>query len=163
MNNETENQNVTNNTVQNTSAPGVVQNATGQEVNSVNRTAAELIQQNGANYIETGSTPRHVDTSSLDEEKKSNPLVKILLVIFLILFAIWAYIVYTDYSSVREQKEPKYCFWKEKTQEFENGTIESCKGLGYKIVNYEKLSENGVEKVYEFVPIWVKTKSLDEI
>jgi hypothetical protein len=174
MNNENENQNqnVVNSTIQNTSEstatqnasePTTVQNATGQEVNNVNRTPAELIQQNGANYIETGSVPGHVDTSSLDEEKKSNPLVKVLLVIILILFGIWAFIVYTDYSRVREQKDPKYCFWKEETKEFENGTIESCKGLGYKVVNYEKLSDNGSEKVYEFIPIWVKTKTLDEI
>ncbi len=39
-------------------------------IKTENRTPEELLSQNGANYVETGSAPRHVDTSSLDPKKK---------------------------------------------------------------------------------------------
>lgn len=127
-------------------------------IKTENRTPEELLSQNGANYVETGSTPRHVDTSVLDPKKKS-PLGKIIFVIIVLLFIGWAYIVYVDHELVVSGKEPKYCFWPQETKKLENGTIEECHGLLYKVVKYRK----GDESLNEFSPIWIKTRSLDEI
>ena len=138
------------------------ENETNVEVKTTDRTPQELLQQTGANYVETGSTPRHVDTSSLD--KKKNPFGKIFSVILLIIVLGWSYVMYTDYSRVNNKKEPKYCLWQKEVKQYENGTIDSCTGLGYKVIHYIKNNEYG-EKVIvdEFVPIWVKTKTLDQI
>ena len=132
------------------------------EVNTTDRTPQELLQQTGANYVETGSTPRHVDTSTLD--KKKNPFGTIFSILLLILVLGWSYIMYTDYTRVNNKKEPKYCIWQKTEEKFENGTITSCTGLGYKVIHYNKTSEDGDNvRVDELVPIWIKTKTLDEI
>ena len=127
-------------------------------VKTENRTPQEILSQTGANYVETGSTPRHVDTSTLDPKKKS-PLGKIIFVILLLFFGAWAYLVYVDHNLVSKGSEPKYCFWPQETQTFENGTIEECHGILYKVVRYRKEGES----LDELVPIWVKTRSLDEV
>ena len=132
------------------------------EVKTTDRTPQELLQQTGANYVETGSTPRHVDTSTLD--KKKNPFSKIFSIILLIIVLGWSYIVYTDYTRVNDKKEPKYCNWQKEKKDYDNGSIESCTGLGYKVVHYNKETEAGEKiSVDEFIPIWVKTKTLDQI
>ena len=128
------------------------------DVKTENRTPQELLTQNGANYVETGSTPRHVDTSTLDPKKKS-PLGKIIFVIILLLFGVWAYMVYVDHELVTKGEEPKYCFWPQETKTYENGTIEECYGLLYKVIKYRKEGES----LDELVPIWVETRSLDDI
>ncbi len=138
------------------------ENQTNVEVNSTNRTPDELLQQTGANYVETGSTPRHVDTSTLD--KKKNPFGTIFSVILMILVVAWSFIMYSDYTRVNDKKNPKYCIWEQKVDKFENGSISSCVGLGYRVVHYNKTNEAGEEvRVDEFTPIWVKIKSLDQI
>ena len=127
-------------------------------VKTENRTPEEILSQTGANYVETGSTPRHVDTSTLDPKKKS-PLGKIIFVILLLLFGVWAYLVYTDHELVSRGDNPKYCFWPQEIKKYENGTIEECYGILYKVIKYRKEGE----RLDELVPIWVKTKSLDDI
>ena len=126
-----------------------------------NRTGEELLKSTGVNYVEKGTNPHHVDTSSLDK-KKGSVLANIMKILFILLFVGWAYIVYSDYSLVKTGDKPKYCFFDKKVYEYPDGSIKSCTGLGYKVVNYEK---DGTEKirVSEFVPIWIKTKSLDEL
>ena len=111
----------------------------------------------GANYVEAGTTPRHVDTSSLDP-KKVSPVRMVILGAVLLVFAIWAFLVYTDFGNIKKNEEPQFCFFGTKTQEIKGkGSIEECIGLGYKVVKYQSLDA----RMTEFVPIWEKTKTLD--
>lgn len=135
---------------------------TNVDVQTTDRTPQELLQQTGANYVETGSAPRHVDTSSL--EKKKSPFSKIFSLILLILVLGWSYILYTDYTRVNNKQEPKYCYWQKTEEKFENGTISSCTGLGYKVIHYVKNEEDGdIIKVDELIPIWIKVKTLEQL
>ena len=115
----------------------------------------------GANYVESGSTPRHVDTSTLDP-KKPSPVRMVILGAILLVFAIWAFLVYTDFGNIKRNEEPQFCFFGTTEQEikegdFVKGKINECIGLGYKVVKYETLDA----RMTEFVPLWEKTKTLD--
>ena len=111
----------------------------------------------GANYVESGSTPRHVDTSTLDS-KKVSPVRMVILGAILLVFAIWAFLVYTDFGNIKKNEEPQFCFFGTKKQEIKGeGSIEECIGLGYKVVKYQTLDA----RMTEFVPLWEKTKTLD--
>ena len=124
-------------------------NNQNQDNNVLNRT--------GANYVEAGSTPRHVDTSSLDP-KKVSPVRMVILGAVLLVFAIWAFLVYTDFGNIKRNEEPQFCFFGTKKQEIKNkGSIEECLGLGYKVVKYQTYDA----RMTEFVPLWEKTKTLD--
>ena len=70
------------------------------------------------------------------KEKEPSLISKILnIVLWVILFA-WMAIVLVDYFQVRNEKEPKFCWFNDKTTQYENGTVEECTGLGYKVINY---------------------------
>ena len=46
-----------------------------------------------------------------------------------------------DFVCTVQDKDPKFCISK-KTHEFDDGTVDSCVGLGYKIYNYDRESVN---------------------
>jgi hypothetical protein len=131
-----------------------------------NPQGAQVLQQTGANYVEQGTTPHHIDTSSLDKKKKS-PVLLIILFLIIIIFGIWAFLVYQDYGRVKEGKAASYCWFGSTHTEYVKsdsykgyeGTIDTCTGPGYKVVIYKTVAF----KVTEFVPVWEKTKTLDEV
>lgn len=71
-------------------------------------------------------------------------------VIIFILFLIWTF----DFIKVRHQKQPSFCI-KNNVYELEDGTVEECIGLGYKVYNYD--SKN-VNVKTEFGPVFIKMK-----
>ncbi len=74
-----------------------------------------------------------------------------LLVIALIIA--WIGIIFVDYFNVTKGDEPKFCI-KEEVKTYDDGTVYSCLGLGYKVYRYERLSINAVE----FGPFFIKEK-----
>lgn len=89
------------------------------------------------------------------KEKEPSLISKILnIVLWVILFA-WMAIVLVDYFQVRNEKEPKFCWFNDKTTQYENGTVEECTGLGYKVINYNREDF----KAIEFGPFWIKDRT----
>ncbi len=74
-----------------------------------------------------------------------------------IVLIVWMIIVFTDYVKVRNEEEPKFC-WGEKTTKYDDGIVTECKGLGYKVINYQRTSF----KAIEFGPFWIKDRTAEE-
>ena len=77
---------------------------------------------------------------------------KIISLIFTILIVGWiAIIMYDAMNSTKG--EPKFCISKE-TKNYEDGTVEVCNGLGYKVYIYAREKYHGIE----FGPFWIQEK-----
>ena len=68
-------------------------------------------------------------------------------VCFAFLVAIWV----IDFVKVQKKSEPVFCL-SEKTHEFDDGTVEECTGLGYKVFIYKRKSL----EAYQFGPFFIK-------
>ena len=55
-----------------------------------------------------------------------------------------------DFVNVKQNKDPKFCIKKE-TLTVENGTVDSCLGMGYKVFTYHTSNMDGAK---EFGPFW---------
>lgn len=56
--------------------------------------------------------------------------------VLVILFA-WIIIVFVDYFRVRQGNNPMFCL-SEEIKEYEDGSNYICKGLGYKMIKYNR-------------------------
>ena len=92
------------------------------------------------------------------EEKKDKKSLfdRIMNVILWILLFVWMGICLIDFYKVHVDKDPMFCIKKETTK-YEDGTVDSCLGLGYKIYNYKRTSFMGVE----YGPFWSKDRSVE--
>lgn len=92
-------------------------------------------------------------------EEKKNPvkekIVKILNVLLLVVVIAWAGLVLFEYFNVRGKNEPKFCFWKQETKVYDDGNVESCIGLGYKVITYNRTSYRALE----FGPFWISERT----
>lgn len=89
-----------------------------------------------------------------EKKDKKNIFIKILDILLWIILIGWMAIVFMDYYRVTNEKEPKFCI-KEETIQYEDGTVESCTGLGYKVYEYNRDSFDAIE----FGPFWAKDRS----
>lgn len=83
---------------------------------------------------------------------KTGDIVKI---IILALIIIWIIIFFIDYFRARQTKTPIFCLIEE-TKEYEDGTVYSCTGLGYKVYKYDRTS---VDATLEFGPFFIKERT----
>lgn len=79
-------------------------------------------------------------TESWEDDKKSVGH-KIFDVIFWICIALLAFIWIFDFIQVKDGKDPKFCI-KTELHEYEDGTVNECDGLGYKVFKYNRTSIN---------------------
>ena len=117
-----------------------------------------LAQHAGENAEEVDSM-RKVYEKDYKVRNVRKVIVRIFEIIIIILFAIWAYILYCDYDNVKQSKKPKYCFFGNKLEKEKLGTIETYTCLGYKVVTYKTKDA----KMTEFVPIWQSNRDLKDI
>ncbi len=96
-------------------------------------------------------------TKKEQNEKKKRIFIKILDIILWIVLIAWMAVVIVDYNHVRNEEKPKFCL-KEETIQYEDGTVESCTGLGYKVFEYKRDSYTAIE----FGPFWIKDRSEKE-
>lgn len=66
-----------------------------------------------------------------------NIILNIVKVLIILALFFWVVIVLTDYFRVRQQKDPLFCITKN-VKEYSDGEVESCVGLGYKVINYKR-------------------------
>lgn len=82
---------------------------------------------------------------------------KVMNIVLWILLLAWMLVVLVDFYNVSKEKEPIFCIDKN-TTEYDDGDVNSCLGLGYKVYRYERSCFSAIE----FGPFWGKDRSLDE-
>ncbi|MBQ6687288.1 MAG: hypothetical protein IJN03_02055 [Bacilli bacterium] len=82
-----------------------------------------------------------------------NKVIETIKTIILVIAILWAAVVLTDYLRFRINKDALFCI-KEETKTYNDGTVHSCTGLGYKVYNYQRRSITAVE----FGPFFLKEK-----
>ena len=80
---------------------------------------------------------------------------KVINITLWVLLVGWIAICFTDFILTKTENKPVFCTFS-KTVEYEDGTVKSCIGLGYKVYNYDRDSFTGIE----FAPLWGKDKSV---
>ena len=96
------------------------------------------------------------------QEKNSNGVFKTTKKVFKIIFSIifwtaFAVVIFTwisDYLNVRAEKKPSFCISRT-THTFDDGTVEECDGLGYKVYDYKRAS---MSDAVEFVPFFANMR-----
>ena len=90
------------------------------------------------------------------KDKKSlfNRIMNIILWVVLI---VWMAICLIDFYNAKTKKEPIFCL-KRETVNYNDGTVDTCTGLGYKIFNYKRKSFKGIE----YGPFWAKDRTAEK-
>ncbi len=98
---------------------------------------------------------KDVEEKDYVKEDRKRTISKVInIVLWLLLFA-WMAFVFTDYLKVKNNKEPKFCWFNKQTTKYEDGQVTSCMGLGYKVIKYDRKSFNAIE----FGPFWIEDSS----
>ena len=100
---------------------------------------------------------KNTSTKYIDVKKDESfsSIFKIIINLILILILIfWLSLILTDYLRTVNSKDPLFCYFNKKDIEYENGKVEECTGLGYKVIKYD-LDEN---KRYELGPFWISNR-----
>ena len=87
-------------------------------------------------------------------KKKKNIIVSIFnFILTIVIFGVVGMAV-IDFINVNQEKEPIFCIHEEWTQ-YDDGTVELCAGVGYKVYRYNRESIKGSE----FGPFWIEEKT----
>lgn len=78
-------------------------------------------------------------------------LKKILNVLFWVVFVVLLTIWIIDFVKIKSNNDPIFCLKKE-VHKFDDGTVDECLGLGYRIYNYKRSS---LPKGVDFAPFFV--------
>lgn len=84
-------------------------------------------------------------------------LSKIINVVLWIILIAWMAVCLFDFYKVHREQNPVFCINKGETK-YDDGNVEWCLGLGYKVYNYNRDSF----KAIEFGPFWSKDRSVEE-
>lgn len=76
-------------------------------------------------------------------------------VVILSIIIIWIICFFVDYFRARQAKIPVFCFNKT-VQTYDDGTVTSCTGLGYKMYKYDRLS---IPIKVQFGPFFIKERT----
>ncbi len=83
--------------------------------------------------------------------KKTTGFKKVInILLWLVLFT-WIGLTLYDFVQVKRQKDPLFCV-KTTEKEYLDGKTNTCIGLGYKVIKYNRESI----KALEFKPIWAQ-------
>ncbi len=101
---------------------------------------------------------KDIKKNDLKKDKNKKSLVsRILNIILWVVLLAWMALVVTDFIQTKNEKEPKFCWFNKKTTEYSDGTVTTCTGLGYKVINYKRASMNAIE----FGPFWIKDRTAE--
>ena len=92
-----------------------------------------------------------------NEKTEASTFSKVMnVVLWIVLFA-WIGICLIDFYNTHQQKDPLFCVFGKESTTYEDGRVDSCTGLGYKIYNYKRTCFTGVE----YGPFWSKDSSVE--
>lgn len=87
-------------------------------------------------------------------KKKKNIIISIFnFILTIVIFGVVGMAV-IDFINVNQEKEPMFCVKKEVITH-EDGTVDVCTGIGYKVYQYKRESIKGSE----FGPFWIEEKT----
>ena len=112
--------------------------------------ANKKVNNNTKAKVEEIMTKKEIEVK--DEKEKSLGRV-IFDIVFWVVISILAIVWLTDFIKIQNSKEPVFCLV-EKVHEFEDGTVDECIGLGYKIYDYNRDSITA----HQFGPLFIKMK-----
>lgn len=87
-----------------------------------------------------------------DKNIRKRDIVKVAILSVII---IWIICFFIDYFRARQSKMPIFCI-KEETKEYNDGSVYSCTGLGYKMYKYSRAS---IGTSLEFGPFFIKERT----
>lgn len=87
-------------------------------------------------------------------ENKVNLIIRIFNVILTIVVFGVVGMALIDFLNVNQEKEPMFCIKKDVITH-EDGTVDVCTGIGYKVYQYKRESIKGSE----FGPFWIEEKT----
>lgn len=99
-------------------------------------------------------------TKEVKEErkpKKKSVVLRIINIALWVLLLAWMALVILDFINIKNNKDPKYCWFNNKTTEYSDGSVTECSGIGYKVIKYNRASYNAIE----FGPFWIKDRTKD--
>lgn len=85
------------------------------------------------------------------EEKRKRIISRIILIVLWLIVIGWVIICFLDYYNVLNGNSPKFCV-KNSTVTYDDGSVDICYGLGYKVINYQRDNYNAIE----YGPLWIK-------
>lgn len=94
------------------------------------------------------------DFKDVKKANKKNPVLKVISIILWIVILGWLVVVIFDFYKVSQEEDPVFCISKE-TITYDDGTVDVCNGLGYKVYDYHRASITG----YEFGPFWIEERT----
>lgn len=68
----------------------------------------------------------------------------------------WIGVIAYDYFLVTSEKDPQFCL-ESGINQYPDGTVQWCKGFGYKAFNYKRSSV----KAIQFGPFWIKEQTIE--
>lgn len=80
-------------------------------------------------------------------------IINIVKILIILLVIAWIAIIFIDYFKARDHQDPLFCI-KEEIKTYDDGTVYSCTGLGYKLFRYERKSISAVE----FGPFFIQER-----
>lgn len=94
------------------------------------------------------------DFKDVKKANKKNPVLRVISIILWVLILAWLVVVIFDFYKVSQEEGPVFCISKETTT-YDDGTVDLCTGLGYKVYNYNRASISG----HEFGPFWIEERT----
>ncbi|MCI8670805.1 MAG: hypothetical protein HFI36_02065 [Bacilli bacterium] len=79
----------------------------------------------------------------------------IIKIVILSIVIIWIFCFFIDYFRARQSKKPLFCIT-QNTKTYDDGTVYSCTGMGYKMYKYERAS---IPTKLEFGPFFIKERT----
>ena len=79
----------------------------------------------------------------------------IIKIVILSIVIIWIFCFFIDYFRARQSKKPLFCIT-QNTKTYDDGTVYSCTGMGYKMYKYERAI---IPTKLEFVPFFIKERT----
>lgn len=90
--------------------------------------------------------------SKSNSDVKKGDIIKLVILAFII---VWIICFFIDYFRARQNKTPFFCV-SEQTKRYEDGSVYSCTGLGYKMYKYNRTS---IPTSVEFGPFFIKERT----
>ncbi len=112
------------------------------------------------NTKEVKEEKEEMSTEFVEKKQKNkgekSTFSKIMNIVLWVILIGWMVICLTDFYNVSKEKEPMFCIKKETTK-YDDGTVDMCLGLGYKVYNYKRASYSAIE----FGPFWSSDRSAE--
>lgn len=99
-------------------------------------------------------TKEKVNTAVEVKKEKRNIGKLVFDIVFWVGLTVLAVIWLTDFIKVQNEEKPVFCLV-QKTHEFEDGTVDECIGLGYKIYEYNR---DSISNARQFSPFFIGMK-----